>query len=147
MPSVIRDFAPADLDAAHRLDQSCFEPGIAYSKREIRAFLARPGTVALVAEDGSRMAGFSIANRSGSSGHLVTLDVAMADRRRGLGERLLNETLRRLRVAGAREVGLEVDVGNRGAIRFYEKMGFGRTAVLEDYYGNGRDGWEMVKEL
>jgi ribosomal-protein-alanine N-acetyltransferase len=144
---LIRDFLDSDLDPAHKLDQSCFEPGIAYSKREIRAFLARPGTVALVAEEGSRMAGFAIAHHSGSSGHLVTLDVAQADRRRGLGERLLDETVRRLRLAGARDVSLEVDVRNRGAIRFYEKMGFRRMGVREDYYGEGRDGLEMAKEL
>jgi len=147
MPPLIREFLPSDLDAAYRLDQLCFEPGIAYTKSEIRAFVARPGTVALVAESGGEMAGFGIAHRSGSEGHVVTLDVSAADRCRGTGRLLLTETLERLRLQGAREVRLEVDVRNAGAIRFYEKMGFRRTRVLKSYYGAGRDGLEMTREL
>ena len=130
-PSVaVRDLAAGDLEAAWALDQDCFEPGIAYSRAEIRSFVSRPGAIALAAESGGRLLGFAIAERRGSRGYIVTIDVAEAARRRGLGRRLFGEILRRLADDGARRIRLEVDVRNAGAIRFYEELGFEKTRVL-----------------
>lgn len=143
----LREFLPGDLESAFELDQICFEPGIAYSRSELRGFLARAGSVALIAEgDGSSLAGFAIGHRRGAKGHVVTIDIAPGFRRRGTGKVLLNELLRRLTEAGAREIRLEVDARNGGAIRFYEGMGFHVTRTLKDYYDEGIDGLEMVRD-
>jgi ribosomal-protein-alanine N-acetyltransferase len=146
-PIALRDLRTEDLEAAWALDQSCFEPGIAYSRAEIRSFIARPGAIALAAESGGGLAGFAIAERRARRGHVVTIDIAATSRRRGLGRRLFAELLRRLEGAGASEIRLEVDVRNAGAIRFYEGLGFLRTRVLRSYYGKGLDGFEMVREV
>jgi ribosomal-protein-alanine N-acetyltransferase len=147
LPAIaLRDLRADDLEAAFALDQACFEPGIAYSRAEIRSFLSRPGAVALGAEADGTLEGFAIAERRGSRGHVVTIDVAATSRRRGLGRRLFTELSRRLEAAGARHIRLEVDVRNAGAIRFYEGLGFTRTRVLRGYYGRGLDGYEMVRE-
>ncbi len=143
---LLRAFRPQDLEAAYRLDQTCFEPGIAYSRAEIRSFLSRPGAVALVAESEGKMAGFAIGDCSGERGRVVTIDVSGRARRRGVGRRLLTELLRWFAKAGARQVRLEVDVRNEGAIRFYQEMGFRPTRTLPGYYGRGLDGLEMVRE-
>jgi len=145
-PIVLRDLEARDLEAAWELDQRCFEPGIAYSRSEIRSFVARPAAIALAAEIGGRFRGFAIADRRGSKGHIVTIDIAESARRRGLGRRLFAEILSRLEEEGAREIRLEVDVRNAGAIRFYERLGFEKTRVLKGYYGKGLDGYEMVRE-
>ena len=144
--AVLRELSLDDLEAAWRLDQDCFEPGIAYSRAEIRSFLSRSGAIALAAEVDRRLAGFAIAERRGGRGHVITIDVAETSRRRGLGRRLFAELFSRLEAAGAREIRLEVDVRNAGAIRFYEGLGFEKTRVLRGYYGKGRDGFEMVRE-
>lgn len=144
-PIALRDLGLDDLEAAFALDQSCFEPGIAYSRSEIRSFIARPGAIALAAEAAGSLAGFAIAERRGRRGHVITIDIAEATRRRGLGRLLFAELLRRLESAGAKEIRLEVDVRNAGAIRFYEGLGFGRTRTLRSYYGKGLDGYEMVR--
>ena len=141
----LREFLPGDLEAAYGLDQICFEPGIAYSRSELRGFLARAGSVALVAEDGGTLAGFAIGHRRGAKGHIVTIDIAPGFRRRGAGRILLAELLRRLEEEGARAIRLEVDARNTGAIRFYEQMGFRATRILKDYYDEGIDGREMVR--
>jgi ribosomal-protein-alanine N-acetyltransferase len=141
----LREFLPDDLEAAYGLDQVCFEPGIAYSRSELRGFLARAGSVALVAEDGGTLAGFAIGHRRGAKGHIVTVDIAPGFRRRGAGRILLAELLRRLEEEGARAIRLEVDARNTGAIRFYEQMGFRATRILKDYYDEGIDGREMVR--
>lgn len=141
----LREFLSEDLEAAFALDQICFEPGIAYSRSEIRGFLSRAGSVALIADDGGALAGFAIGHRRGAKGHIVTIDVAPGWRRRGAGKVLLTELLRRLAEAGAREIRLEVDARNAGAIRFYQQMGFRATRELKDYYDEGIDGLEMVR--
>lgn len=147
-PITLRDLEPkGDLEAAFALDQVCFEPGIAFSRAEIRSFLARPGRVALAAEADGELAGFAIAERRGSRGHIVTIDVAPSARRRGLGKRLLAALLGRLEEDGARQIRLEVDVRNTSAMRFYERMGFTPTRTLRSYYGKGLDGLEMVRDL
>ena len=149
-PSNIRDFEPADLEQAWRLDQSCFEPGVSYTRGQIRDFVRRPGAVALVVDgkgEGSPMDGFAVGQVSGSRAHVITIDVAASARRSGLGKRLLEELLARFAAAGARTVRLEVDLRNAPARRFYERMGFEETRKLPDYYGYGRDGMRMVREL
>lgn len=146
MPSIrLREFLPADLEAAFALDQICFEQGIAYSRSELRGFLSRAGSVALIAEDGGALAGFAIGHRRDAKGHIVTIDIAPGWRRRGAGKLLLTELLRRLGEGGAGQIRLEVDARNSGAIRFYEQMGFRATRKLKDYYDEGIDGVEMVR--
>jgi len=146
-PIVLRDFAPEDLDAAYLLDQSCFEPGIAYTRGQIRAFLERDGAIGLVAEGQGGLAAFAIGHVAGTEGHVVTIDIAAAERRRGLGRRLLSELTSRMAAAGARETRLEVDVRNTGAIRFYERMGYRAVRTLPDYYGPRLEGLRMTRKV
>jgi [ribosomal protein S18]-alanine N-acetyltransferase len=150
----------------YRLDQVCFEPGIAYSRGELRRFLGMSTAEAVAAEeDGtpgvcpsnlsggpcappSPLAGFAIGYLSGRRmAHVVTLDVRPERRRGGLGKMLLEELLARLARAGAREGRLEVSTENGGAITFYEKLGFQTRRRLRDYYGPGRDALEMGKKF
>jgi ribosomal-protein-alanine N-acetyltransferase len=135
-----------DLDALFALDQACFEPDIAYTRGQLRDLLSRPHAVSLVAEVDGALAGFAIGHRTGGRGHVVTLDVAGGRRRQGVGRELMRELVERLESAGARLIRLEVDLRNAGAIRFYERLGFRETRRLVDYYGDGLDGLEMVRE-
>ena len=144
----IRSVAPADLEALYELDSVCFEPGIAYSRGELRRFLGMATAEGLVAEEDGTIAGFAIGYLSGRRiGHVVTLDVRPARRRGGLGKLLLEELLARLARTGAREGRLEVSTQNGGAIAFYESLGFRTRRRLPDYYGPGRDGLEMGRRL
>lgn len=136
--------AEADLEALYRLDQLCFEPGIAYSRPQIRRFLGFATARGVVAEAGGRIVGFALGyqvRRRVAS--VLTLDVDPNFRRRGLGKALMAELLRRLAADGAAETRLEVDVRNSGAIAFYEGLGFRRLRRLEDYYAQGRPAFEM----
>jgi ribosomal-protein-alanine N-acetyltransferase len=44
-----------------------------------------------------------------------------------------------VREAGAGGMGLHVYNGNAGAVRFYERMGYGRIGIAEGFYGRGLD--------
>jgi ribosomal-protein-alanine N-acetyltransferase len=142
----LRPIRKRDLEALFQLDQACFEPDIAYTRGQLRDLLSRPHAVGLVAEVNGALAGFAIGHRTGGRGHVVTLDVAGGRRRQGVGRELMRRLVDRLESAGARLIRLEVDLRNGGAIRFYERLGFRETRTLRDYYGDGLDGLEMVRE-
>ena len=144
----LRPVTLADLEALYRLDRICFEPGIAYSRGELRRFLGMAGAEGVVSEEDGEVAGFAIGYLSGRRiAHVVTLDVRPARRRGGLGRLLLEKLLARLARAGALEGRLEVSTENAGAIAFYEKLGFQTRRRLRDYYGPGRDALEMEKKF
>ncbi|MBC8646123.1 MAG: GNAT family N-acetyltransferase [Thermoanaerobaculia bacterium] len=141
---LLRDPRDEDLETLHRLDQLCFEPGIAYTRAQIRRFLRLATARGVVAEVGGEIAGFAIGYRSRRGvAHVLTLDVHPEFRRRRLGHALLRAVLSRLAEDGATETRLEVDVRNAGAIAFYERLGFRPLRRLEDYYAEGRAALEM----
>ncbi len=145
---LLRDFRRADLEPMWALDQDCFPPGIAYSRSELRAFLSRRTAEAVVAESQGRIVAFVLGGRRGrGEGQVITLDVAAAARRRGLGRTLMVELERRFRVAGVTRVRLETAVTNTGAIALYERLGYRKTARRAGYYGPGLHAWTMEKPL
>jgi len=55
----LRSYEPHDFAALHKLDQSCFPPGISYSKTTLRYFLTIPSADCVVAVEESHIAGLS----------------------------------------------------------------------------------------
>ena len=152
MPFSLRAVSPDDFPNLYALDQSCFDPGIAWSKAELLYFLRYPGNIGVLAEDESgRLAGFAIAGKQRRQGavfgRLITIDVDSPVRRRGVGHVLLDEIERQLRAAGATAVMLEVAVDNATAQRFYERHGFIRTGRIPGYYLGRIDALVMEKQL
>ena len=142
----LRDVRRQDLEAMYRLDQRCFEPGIAFTRAQIAAFFDLESLQGVSAEVEGRLAGFAIGYlRRPGLGGVLTLDVDPGQRRRGLGRALFTELLARLERAGAEEVRLEVDVRNASAIAFYRSFGFRRRRRISNYYGEGKDGFEMER--
>ena len=143
----MRTALPADLPRLWALDRLCFEPGIAYSRREMEHFLRLPGARSVLAEADGVLAGFALGYRDADIARVVTLDVHPDFRRRGLGSRLLRDLLALLSAAGSRRAVLEVDVRNSGAIAFYAREGFGQIGRIPSYYGRGLDAFEMTRPL
>jgi ribosomal-protein-alanine N-acetyltransferase len=147
MPFTIHDYRPEEFETLWALDQECFPPGIAYSERELKSYMRRPGSFTMVAADGSdKISGFIVAN-SGRRGHIITIDVAPAARRAGLGSQLLRAAEERLRATGARAVNLETAVDNMPALSFYKRHGYIVVSSWPRYYSNGVDALVMRKEL
>jgi ribosomal-protein-alanine N-acetyltransferase len=143
---MIRRARPGDLRRLWELDRICFEPGIAYSRAELRRFLDLPGAKCLVAESAGAIDGFAVGYPDPPDlARVVTLDVHPSARRRGLGKELLERLLAELGRAGAGRAVLEVDVRNTGAIAFYRRLGFSTMRRIPDYYGSGLDAFEMVR--
>jgi ribosomal-protein-alanine N-acetyltransferase len=147
----LREYVPADLETLYEIDQACYAPEIAYSRRELRGYLRLPGADCVVAElEGERspeIAGFCVTVRAGAAGYVVTIDVLEACRRRGVGAALLAEVERRLAANGVREVQLETASDNASTIAFWHKHGYRKTGVIKGYYPGGRDAFSMTKDL
>jgi [ribosomal protein S18]-alanine N-acetyltransferase len=148
MKIVLRDYlAASDFEALHEIDKKCFEPAIAYSRGQLREYLALPGAACLVAQAGRRIAGFLVTARAGRVGYIVTIDVLKTYRRAGVGTLLLGEAEGRLAAGGVRAIELETATDNASAIAFWEKHGYRTRGVIKSYYPNGRDAFSMSKLL
>ncbi|MBI2955676.1 MAG: GNAT family N-acetyltransferase [Acidobacteria bacterium] len=144
----IRAFEPEDFEAAYRLDQTCYPPGIAYSRNALREFLRLPGAQLWVADEEGELLGFVIVRRVGRErGHVITLDVAQSRRRQRIGTRLLATAEDWLRAHGVRRVRLETAVDNAAALAFWQKSGYETTGQLRRYYLGRLDAYQMEKRL
>ena len=143
----LRPYQPGDFETLYAIDQACYAPGIAYSKRTLRWFLRLPGAECLVAEAGGEIAGFILSEQEGERAHLITIDVLAPHRRRGAGTALLAAIEQRLASRGVRQVTLETATDNPAAIVFWEKHGYRTVGVLKHYYLDRLDAYSMVKPL
>jgi ribosomal-protein-alanine N-acetyltransferase len=146
----IREYAPADLSALYALDQVCFVPEIAYSLEELQYFIEQRDSLTLVAQ-AEQVAGFSIVERphtrSRYFAHLITMDVAPAWRKQGVGSALMRAMEIRLLEERISRIRLEVAVDNLPAQRFYRSFGYEERGRVEAYYPGNVDALVMEKEL
>ena len=153
----LREYQPQDFETLYEIDQLCYEPAIAYSRRELRNYLRFPGADCVVAEGGamgsaknksheSSIAGFCVTAHEDEWGYIITIDVLEAYRRYGLGSQLLAEAERRLAANGAREIALDTAVNNAAAIAFWQKHGYRILGTRKGYYPGGVDAYAMAKK-
>ena len=148
MKFTLRTYAPEDFETIYEIDQECFEREIAYTRRDMRAYLHFPGAECVVAETArGKIAGFCIAARRGHLGYLITMDVLPQYRRKGFAAALLTEAERSLAGRGVSEMWLETATDNEAAIAFWLKHGYRKRGVREGYYPDGRDAFTMQKNL
>ena len=121
------DVAALAADALHE----------AWSEDTFARELAAPGAVVCVARGaGGELVGFVVAQRVLDELHVLSLAVAAARRRRGVGRALLDAALGD---PPARSVLLEVRASNDEAQRFYGAIGFEAVGRRRGYYGDGED--------
>jgi len=154
----LRDFRGEDFDSLWRIDQECFAPEIAYSRLELAAYIRLRGAFTMVAEGLAEgymarestptIIGFIVAQaRRRGVGHILTIDVPPANRRFGVGSRLLSTAEDRLHRAGCHIVVLETAVDNLSALAFYKRHGYSVEKTIPRYYSNGVDAFVLEKEL
>jgi len=146
----IDEYAANDFEALHALDRACYPPGISYSRRTLKWFLALPGADCLVAKSGdesNEIVGFIIAEADGADGHIITIDIAESCRRTGVGTALLREMEQRLAARGVRRVSLETATTNEPAVAFWQRHGYRSHGVLPGYYLGRLDAYSMSKKL
>lgn len=105
-------------------------------------FIAGPGTLCLVGwTENAEPApsGLLIACQAADEAELLTIGVVPERRRLGLGRTLLQHALAGLRTGGAKQLFLEVDETNTGAVALYHALGAEPVGRRPRYYENGAD--------
>ncbi len=153
VPIRLREFSLNDFEALWRIDQSCFEEGIAYSRAELLHYIELKTAFTVVAEIETggtpQICGFVIAHRRrGGFGHVLTIDVLPEFRQQKIGSRLLSEVHSRLERQGCQTVFLETAVNNVAAIAFYKRHGYEVLRTIPRYYhATGMDAFLLSRKL
>ena len=133
----LRDAVFADVLELARLDKICFDQH-AYSANLILRFLELYLPCVVAEGPDGDIIGFAMVmpELDESTCALVTLDVAPARRRRGLGRRMVAWCSRAmLEMDPPMELmWLTVASRNQGAREFYRRLGFKQADTIKDYY-------------
>ncbi|HEY8268157.1 MAG TPA: GNAT family N-acetyltransferase [Xanthobacteraceae bacterium] len=131
----ILDARPQDAATLAIVHATCFRHG--WSEAEFEQLLADRSVIAQVGRsDGGRgrIVGFILSRRAADEAEILTVAVLPAERGRGLASSLVRRHLSRLAALGVARLFLEVEDGNRPALRLYERAGFSQVGRREGYY-------------
>jgi len=127
------------LDRLCEIEMKCFETE-AFTKQQIAYLLTDSNSVILVSRVKGEIVGFIIGktymDKKTSAGQILTIDVSPKHRRKGIGQRLLQEIEKTFKDKGVKICYLEVRENNFVALSLYQKLGYKKVGRLENYYGN-----------
>lgn len=139
MPDEFR-LTPLRAGDAARLAQlhtSLFAPG--WSRADFIRFAHDPITGGFAAYSGQVLAGMVIVRAAADEAEILTLAVATAWRRRGLGRVLVKAASAWAAGRGARRIFLEVAENNAPAVTLYDSLGFTCVGRRKHYYKNANN--------
>ena len=127
------------------LEKLCFSDP--WSEASIRYELTNPLSKWLVAVEGDRVLGYIGSQTVLGESDVMNVAVAPDFRRRGIGDRLVQELTDILKKDGVYKLTLEVRISNDPAIALYKKLGFEVLGRRPNYYSHPKeDAWIMGKE-
>ena len=92
------------------------------------------GHYSTVLEQDDLIIGFAIYSPVIPESHLLNIAIDPAYHRKGLGNKLLKQIILQNKAIGVKVITLEVRVSNLIAINLYEKNGFHKDAIRQNYY-------------
>jgi ribosomal-protein-alanine N-acetyltransferase len=140
---VIVAAGPAHPMALAAIHATAFPPSEAWSAAIMAAQLSLPGVFGLLDEQG----GMILARTAADDADILTLAVAPAARRRGLGRALVAGAAREAATRGAARLVLEVSAANQPARALYTGAGFTQAGLRRRYYPDGSDALILVLPL
>lgn len=111
------------------------------------AILSREYSVRVLRSTDIPVVGFSIFRTQGRVSNLDNLVVAEPCQGRGNGKVLLEDWFHRATSSEASTLTLQVNINNQGAQKFYRAFRFKATRLLNGYYPNGEDAFQMEKQM
>ncbi len=136
----LRLFRPSDLAQITELERKVYGSG-AYSYYFFRQLHDLFPRLVWVAERGDLLVGHvcGAINQTGSTGWILNLAVQAHSRGRGVGSRLVAQVVEELCAGGVYEIRTTLHPENEPGIRTFERNGFVRERIEENYYGDGVD--------
>ena len=128
----LSEAGPRDAATIAALHAACFRRG--WSEDEVERLLLDPSVVAHRAVAGRALAGFILSRMAAGEAEILSVAISARHRGRGLAKKLLMWHLRRLAGMAVSTVFLEVEDGNRPALRLYDRAGFHQVGRRPGYY-------------
>jgi len=141
---MLRRCKKEDLDQVLQIERICFKHP--YDYLTFLYFLMREPDGFYVAEENGRIIGYVISSVRGSKGTIISIAVIPEFRRKGIGSKLMRESLNFLSKR-VNHVELQVKTNNIEAISFYKKLGFEEIGLVPNYYPDGQDALVMSKNI
>lgn len=143
---MIRPATAQDIDELLRLEHLCFEHD-RLKRTDFRNALRSIRTLLLVEDDGGSVAAYALLRMQGRKGHLQSLAVDPAARRRGFGRALIAAAEDEARARGGRHMQLELREDNGAAETLYKSLGYRHHGTWVAYYEDQSDAHCMQKTL
>lgn len=141
-----RPITQLDLVPMSAIEKESF-PIDPWSIEQLKEEFFAHGRHYVVAEVSGEVVGYAGVVKRGDSGDILTLSVAKAHRRKGIGRELLRRLIDWARTNNCEAMMLEVRIGNEEAQPLYTSFGFLEITRRTNYYGPNQDAVVMRKEL
>ncbi len=128
----IRPLELKDLEEVLWIEECSFRPP--WSRGTFLSELEGENRYYVVVEKESKVLGYAGFYYFFEEGHITTMAVAPAWRRKGLGKLLLNHLIEKARELGLKSLSLEVRESNLIAQKMYQNFGFRMIARRKRYY-------------
>jgi ribosomal protein S18 acetylase RimI-like enzyme len=143
-PARDRD-APEIAALSHAFVEYGLRP--AWTTARVTRHMRHADSIVLTASSLGMLAGFAIMQFGENTAHLNLLAVVPAQRRRGVGRRLVVWLEETALTAGTFVIELELRADNRAARAFYESLGYRDVALLPGYYQGVEDALRMQRDV
>ena len=141
----IREMSALDIGEVAALEAEVFS--MPWSAQGFEDTLCREDVLFLVACEADQVLGYVGVYCTADEGEITNVAVAPSARRRGVGQELLADLIRRLAQKKIYRIVLEVRVSNEPAIRLYEKQGFVTMGTRKNFYEKPtEDAYVMVRQ-
>ena len=141
----IRAWEEKDMDVLAVMEAECFSDP--WTKNMLEGVLRVPVYHTFLVEDGGQVCGYGCLILLFEDAELANIAVAPTHRGRGVGKLLMEKMHSYAKTFGAERMLLEVRVSNQNAIGLYEKYGYEKYGLRENYYPDGEDAHLMQKSL
>jgi len=138
----------ADVDAVHAIEQAV--QSYPWTRGNFADALENGYLCCVEESESGEICGYAILMPVADEAELLTIGVAAARQRKGLGRAILNEMLEAARKGEIKRVFLEVRSSNAAAVALYRSAGFVDIGVRRGYYKNengSEDAITMACEL
>ena len=142
---IIREVKRQDVKRVLEIEKASFDDPY---PANILVDIYNLGAGFLVAQENNRVLGYIIFwIKFEDEGHIISIAVDKNYRRLEVGSKLVETSIEVFKKFEVKIIKLEVRVGNKGARKFYSKLGFKEEKIFENYYEDLEDAVIMSKEM
>lgn len=128
---------PADATGIAALEDETFSD--AWSYRDIQDLICTEGSMCFTAVKDGEVVAYVLGRLIAPEGEIYRIAVKPSERKRGIGYRLLDYSVKTSRGKGLERLFLEVRSRNIPAINLYTAYGFKEIGTRKNYYKNPQD--------